>query len=159
MKTLAKILIAFLAVVVAAGVVIMVLEFTKDRGFEMKLEKDGVTSGQFEFSTVGLAPGRDYAKGYNVDLVAKSAGDYWITLSFDGEEGLLSDILDVEVAYDGGKIINNLSDLLNGKTVSFSCNVSKSAQISITYVMPEDAGNELQNTVADFTVTISAERQ
>lgn len=156
MKTLAKILIAFLSVVVAAGVVIMILVFTKDSGFQINLDKDG-GSEQFEFSASGMGPGQK--RGYDVQLKAKSAGYYFITLSFDGEDNIFTDVVDVEVKYEGGKIIKTLSDLLNGETVEFSCNVAKKAKISITYVMSEDAGNEVQGMAADFEVTLTAERR
>lgn len=157
MKILSKLLIFVLAVAVAAGIVIMCLVLTQDNSITVNLEKEGVTQKELEFSAGGMIPGE--SKEYTIQLNAKSAGTYFITLSFEGEEGVLNEILDVAVECEEYQASYKLSELLNGTTFEFTCDVSKKADVTISYTIPVETENEAQGATADFKVLLTAERQ
>lgn len=157
MKILSKLLIFVLAVAVAAGIIIMCLVFTKDGPITVNLEKEGVTQEELEFSAGGMVPGE--SKEYNIQLNAKSAGTYFVTLSFEGEEGGLSEVLDIAVKCGDYQASYKLSELLNGTTFDFACDVSNKANVTVIYTIPVETENEAQGATADFKVLLTAERQ
>lgn len=126
---------------------------------EITLKDTEITSEILEFSASGLKPGD--VREYTINLNGKSAGSY--NLNFDFaivKDGTLKNFVDVTLQQGKSSYTYKLSELLNGKTVSFTCNIgiNSATAIKIIYSMSIDIGNEAQNATADFAINLTAEK-
>ena len=130
-------------------------EYVKD----ITLKGNDVTRESLEFSAGGLKPGD--VKEYTINLKGKSAGNYTLNFDFvEMDDGALKNYVDVALQYGGKSYTYKLSELLDGKTVSFNCRVgvSNATVIKVIYSMPLSAGNEAQKATCDFRVNLTAEK-
>ena len=129
-------------------------EFVKD----ITLNEKDITHETLEFSAGGLKPGD--VREYKINLKGKSAGIYTLKLDFvETDNGALKNYVDVALQYGGKSFTYKLSELLEGKTVSFECHIgTKATVIELIYSIPQDIGNEAQKATCDFKVNLTAEK-
>lgn len=128
----------------------------------VNVKGDGVTTETFSCGELALTPAQ--TKELEIELYCKANGSYdvtlWLTEKSDG--GLKNFVL-VEVLADGEQVHEGgLSDLLKEDVaVKFDSILhdNKATVITIRYTMPEDMGNEAQNTYAAFDITIKIEKK
>lgn len=157
-----KIFLPIAAVVLLlVGVVIIAVELstpTEEYFKDITLTGKDTQVEKLEVTIDKLVPGG--SKEYTINLKGKSATDYNLSLEFSGgASNVLTDYITVTVEYGGEKYPaqpQTLSKLLAGEKISFK---GKSAsEIKIIYSMSEQAGNNTQNTTADFTITFVASK-
>ena len=151
-----------IAVMLLVGVTIWtVVLLTTDNEFvkDITLKEKDVTRESLEFSANGLKPGD--VREYTINLKGKSAGNYTLNLDFvEVDDGALKNYVDVALQYGDKSYTYKLSDLLDGKAVSFNCRIgiSSATVIKVIYSMPTDTGNEAQKATCDFRVNLTAEK-
>lgn len=115
------------------------------------------TSESYKVELTGFAPGD--TKGYTIHLTAEdSLSDYSVKIKFDNHDkpGTLDEFLFVTITVDGEvvKVDNtNLTELLNADEIYLGDGIS---EITISFTMPESAGDESQNTSTVFDVVVTA---
>lgn len=99
-------------------------------------------------------------KGYTIHLTAEdSLSACSVKIKFDnkGKPGTLDEFLVVTVTVDGEVVTNvdntNLTDLLNADEIYLGNGIS---EITISFTMPIDVGNESQKTSTVFDVVVTA---
>lgn len=130
-------------------------EFVKD----ITLIESDFTHKSLEFSANGLKPGD--VREYTINLKGKSSGNYTLNLDFaEVKEGALKNFVDVTLEQGETHYTYKLCELLEGKTVSFTCKigVTNATVIKVIYSMPIETGNEAQNATADFAINLTAEK-
>lgn len=121
------------------------------------MKTDGVTHEVFEVKTLSLFPSDE--KTFSISVKSDIAGKFSVSLSFEEiYDGGMKNFVLVEISSDGKSVYDGtLSELLNGKTVNFDENLSKTQKtIEIKYNMPLDVGDEAQNTSTKFNVHFEA---
>ena len=121
--------------------------------------KDGKTTS-VSFENLCLLPGDQTS--YQVKLNRKSQEDYQITLAFipDGESPL-AEFTYVRIERYGEVVYQELlKNAFDQPSLIFNSDFSKDSQdLTVTYYLPMDVGNEAQNTVADFKLQIFASNE
>lgn len=117
------------------------------------IELSGETSKTLKAELTGFYPGS--TQQYVVTLNGEWADEYVITLNFrdDSSSGALENYLIVTIATKEVTIEKQLKELLDGGKVELGKNAN---EITITYAMPNDTGNEAQSTTADFYIDLTA---
>lgn len=116
------------------------------------IEINGETGKTLKANIKGFYPGKTF--DYAISLVGDGVEEYLITLKFSGDNGgALKNYLDVKIVTDNGSIEKPLNELLEGELITLGRGVS---QITISYTMPIDTGNESQGTSVVFYVELNA---
>ena len=77
-------------------------------------------------------------------------------------DGTLENYIDTEVSADGeSKGANLLKNYFEGEEVSFNANVDSKEPlvINVKYSMPLEVGDEAQNAVTNFDLTVKIEKE
>ncbi len=113
---------------------------------------NGETNLTLKAEINGLYPGK--TEDYVVSFASDNENDYFITLNFKGSnDGKLKNFIKVEIKTENSVINKTLLELLNGELISLGIGVK---EITISYTMPIDVGNEAQGTSISFNVEIEA---
>ncbi len=116
------------------------------------IEINGETSKTLKADIKGLYPGQTV--DCLVSLTGDVAEDYLVSLKFFGDDGgELKKYVLVEIATNNGSIEKSLQELLNGEVVSLGQGIT---EITISYTMPIDTGDEAQGTSVVFYVELNA---
>ncbi|MCH5152453.1 MAG: hypothetical protein J1F68_00625 [Clostridiales bacterium] len=152
-------IVTVVMLLVGVGLLVTVLLTTdNDLMKDITLNDNDITREKLEFSASGLNPGD--VREYTINLKGKSAGTYMLNFDFvEVDNGALKNYVDVALQYGQDCYTYRLSELLEGKTVSFNCRIgAKTTVIKVIYSMPLDTGNEAQNATTHFTVNLTAEK-
>lgn len=117
------------------------------------IELDGETEKTVKAELTGFYPGGKQT--YTLLLSGEMAEDYDVTISFrnDKNSGALENYLTVTIKTKDVMIERQLKDLLDEGEIELGKNAN---EVTITYAMPEDTGNEAQGTTADFYIDLTA---
>ncbi len=162
-KHIPRIVLVALSITILVGIAIMLyfLLLSND-GDTIKLDITVNGAKSIEFEGLALIPGEQ--REYSVALRSDIPGDYVLNLDFV-EEGTDNDLKHYVYARlrMGDEIIcdERLSDLLDGEPLTVASYLSKKegADITITYYMPLEVGNEAENATADFMISVSSSRE
>lgn len=145
---------------VGVALLTMVLSTTNNEFVKnITLNEKDITRESLEFSANGLKPGD--VREYTINLKGKSVGIYTLVFDFvEVENGTLKNFVDVAMQYGQESYTFKLSELLEGKTVSFQCRigVKDSTVVKVIYSMAVDIGNEAQSATTDFAINLTAEK-
>lgn len=113
---------------------------------------NGETSKTLKAEIGGFYPGK--TEKYTITVSGNAASSYYLALRFrDDVKGDLEKYITVEIATKEKKVEKTLQELLKGDEVMLGQNAN---EIEISYVMPEDVGNEAQGTSAVFYIDLTA---
>lgn len=118
------------------------------------IEVSGETKKTVKAELVGFYPSSKQT--YTITLAGETSQDYLVTINFrdDNKSGGLENYLIVTITTKEVTIEKPLKEFLKGEKVELGKNAN---EITITYAMPEDTGNEAQGTTADFYIDLTAE--
>ncbi len=159
-KVLSLIFIVLLSVITVADLGYFIWKRTQKKAFtnEKTIDLNETTQTEMEVHLSGLCPGD--SASYELHLKAEEGASFEIVMSFDETgESSLAPFLDVEIRLHDEKIDEGkLYDYLHGKLVTFPTRFDSGTQIdlTITYAMGLEVGDEAQNTTADFSITLYA---
>ena len=114
------------------------------------------------FENLSLLPGESCA--YTVSLLSGYADGYDVDLTFvAGEETALGSNVYVRVVTEDGRTLcdASLTELFDGGTLIFSCALSggEGYDLTVTYYMPPEVGNEAKNAEVIFDLRITASNE
>ncbi len=161
-KKVSYILILSLVLVTVAGISIGTWNYTSQDKFidEKTIILQEQSQAEMEINLSGICPGMTVS--YEIHLQANENDYFDITLDFQKTTSdSLAQYIDVEIKLHGEKVDSaKLSDYLGGKQSTFPIQFDHTTamDIEIVYIMGLDVGDEAQNTTADFTILLSAER-
>lgn len=116
------------------------------------IKLDGETSKTLKAEIKGLYPGK--TEDYVISFTGDDAENYFISLDFNnGNDGNLKNYIEVEIATNDSTIEKSLNELLEGDLVSLGSGVT---EITISYTMPIDVGNEAQGESVVFYIELEA---
>lgn len=153
-KRLKLILILVCVVMAFTGIVIWaVFQEQNTLKEHTVIELNGETSKTLKADLTGFYPGSE--REYAITLTGEFAENYEITLNFrnDKHSGELENYLTVTITTKNVTIQKQLKELLDGEEIELGNDAN---EITITYVMPEDTGNEAQGATADFYIDLTA---
>lgn len=119
-----------------------------------QINVEGETTSQtLKAKLTGFYPG--CTQQYQISLNGELADSYTVTLSFrnDKKQGGLENFITVVISTSNFTLEKPLKDLLNDEVIDLGTNAS---QITISYTMPTDTGDEAQGTTCDFYVDLTA---
>lgn len=152
-KSLNLVLILVCVALAFTGIVIRTVLQKQDALEENTvIDISGDTKKALKADLAGFYPGSK--QEYRIALRGESEGSYAVTLAFRGESksASLENYLTVTITANDVTIEKRLQELLEGETLELGRNVS---DITITYAMPENTGNEVQGTTADFIIDLT----
>lgn len=155
MKKLFKLIVLLGCMVITfIGIVIWAVLFTQG-GLKPNtvIKLNGATHKTLQAELSGFYPGNE--QEYKIVTTGEGTEGYEITLAFRGnaKSGGLENYLLVTITTKDVAIEKPLAELLGGTPIELGKNAS---EITITYVMPENTGNEAQGTTADFYIDFTA---
>ncbi len=153
-KKLKLILILVCVVMAFTGVVIVaVVQEQGNLKERTVIELNGETNKTLKTELTGFYPGSE--REYKIILRGEASENYETTLNFrsDKSSGALENYIIVTITTKGVTIKKQLKELLDGEKAELGKNAS---EITITYAMPENTGNEAQGTTADFYIDFTA---
>ncbi len=116
------------------------------------IEINGETSKELKAEIKGMYPGK--TEEYKISLTGDTVDAYSITLDFFGDNGgELKKYILVGIVTEKGSIEKPLQELLDGESVSLGQGVT---EITISYTMPIDTGDEAQGTSVVFYMELNA---
>lgn len=117
------------------------------------IKLNGATYKTLQAELSGFYPGNE--QEYKIVTTGEGTERYDVTLAFRGnaKSGGLENYLIVIVTTKEVTIEKPLTELLDGDPIELGKNAN---EITVTYVMPEDTGNEAQGTTADFYIDFTA---
>ncbi len=158
-----RILILALCVYALLGIILLLYVATahKDYRKEIILVVDDTPTAVLDMSWLDINPGETFE--YTVKLKCKAFGNYSLNFSFgENSRGGLEDFIDVEIKHEDISYKNSLKTLLDSDVIyTFDCYLNKNTatEISITYSMPENVGNDAQNSFSDFSVLLTTSKE
>lgn len=146
---------------IAIGILIFLLlnSYRKDLTNKIVVKADGRVHEIVEVANMTLVPAE--TKLYEVDLYAKMADNYTITMDFiELEDGGLGKFVDVVIKNDQLLIYEGKLDaLFDTELLVFQTHLSDSPQnISITYTMDGSTGNDAKKAFSTFNIDILIEK-
>lgn len=159
-KKVALILSVVFALLAVAGS-LLGIHFIKSKNENIKnitLSGDGISTETLAVSLENFYP--TLTENYNINLRCTVSGTYKVKLQLEKTgDGTLDKYLNLQVVCDNKEIASGkLSEFLQGKLIEFECAISDTAvKIEIRFTMPQEVGNEGQNTAVDFNIILSAE--
>lgn len=147
------IIIIISVILTLTGVVILgILQNNSNLEDSTVVEINGETSKTLKAEIKGFYPGK--TADYVISLTGDSAEEYSITLNFFGDNGgELKKYILVGVMTDNSSIEKPLEELLEGDALSLGRGIT---EITITYTMPIDTGDEAQGESVVFFVELNA---
>ena len=116
------------------------------------VEINGETRKTLKADIKGLYPGKTV--DYMISLTGDTAEEYSITLNFFGDNGgALKKYILVGIVTDNVSIEKSLQELLDGEMVTLGQGAS---EITISYTMPIDTGDDAQGASIVFYVELNA---
>ena len=152
------VIISILAVVCCVTWVLLDNFYDRFSGdFNFDLDSDINTTEQLDMGELRLLPGESVS--YNIVLNSKDDGIYSVALDFNEEvDGGLRQFVNVSATLNGVRIAEGgLSELFEEKrTVEFPAKIpaGETAELTVTYSMPAEIGNEGMNVFSDFYIKI-----
>ncbi len=151
--------VALAVLIVITVICVSVTAFVMlDDGRLIKVDLSEAETQSVKFERFNLVPGEscDYTLRFTGD-----AEKYVVTLDFSelGENQTLKNYVYVSLDSDGENLYSGLlSDVLAGEelTVSVDFTDKTSKDVKVTYRIPSETGNEVQNATADFELSITA---
>ncbi len=149
-----------LAAVVMAIIGVLIWFNLKDDGSLEKrttLTINGETTKTLKAEIGGINPGD--TKEYTINIIGKAAPDYYFTLVFRKNEEVETDrntlgkYVNVTISTGSVTVRKNLEELFGGETIELG---KKAQNITITYSMPLEIGNEAMGAEARFFIDVSA---
>lgn len=165
-RTLSRLLTITIALLTLVGVAFGIVLIKSHGDFKKNAdiivsEDETIKVKDFDVSLTGFYPGK--SQEYGISLVCKAEGGYKITLSFKKTgDGTLENYIDTEVSVGGeSKETNLLKNYLEGEEVFFSEDLDSKEPliINVKYTMPLDVGDEAQNAVTNFDLTVKIEKE
>ena len=116
------------------------------------VEINGETSKTLKADIKGLYPGQTV--DYTISLTGDYAEEYSTTLNFFGDNGgALKKYMLVCIATENVTLEKPLQELLDGEAISLGQGIS---QVTISYTMPIETGDEAQGASVVFYVELNA---
>lgn len=165
-RTLSRLLTISIALLTLVGVALGIVLIKSHGDFKKNAdiivsEDETIKVKDLDVSLTGFYPGK--SQEYDISLVCEAEGSYKITLSFKKVgDGTLENYIDTEVSADGeSKGANLLKNYFEGEEVSFNANVDSKEPlvINVKYSMPLEVGDEAQNAVTNFDLTVKIEKE
>ncbi len=159
-KKAAYILCFALAAAMIFGIVVGILLLCRQDEFQksFRLLEDGVAKDEYEVSFTEFFPGESVS--YTIEFQGKIDKIYDVSLSFREEaESPLAEYLDLEIQLNGEVLsVQRLSEYLreNAVALQICTEEQETATLVLCYTMPQEIGNEAQETTASFRVQIEA---
>lgn len=155
-KVMMLLTIACVALTAASITIWCVLNSQSDLEQNTEVTVNGETKKTFKAELEDFYPGK--AQDYKITLSGDLAEHYVVTLKFrdDNKHGELENYIIVKIATKEKRIEKPLADLLKGEDVVLGSNAN---EITITYEMRVDAGNESQGTAASFFLELHAKNE
>ena len=157
-KTLLRTILLAAGVLILALSIIGIVYVSRDnRQNVIKIDFTDSNEKLIEFNSLSMAPGEEY--DYFLRLTSEVEDDFEIAMKFTESDGLiLKDYVYVRIECDGEVFCDKLlADLFKNDIVRFDCQLKKkdACEIKVVYYIPEDVGNEIENSSADFDLLIS----
>ncbi len=116
------------------------------------IEIDGATTKTLKAKIDRLYPGK--TEDYVISFTGDNIKDYLITLDFNGDnDGTLKNFIEVKIKTNESSINKTLNELLEGDLISLGTGVT---EITISYTMPIEVGNEAQGVSVVFYIELEA---
>ena len=153
--------LAALSATILAGVGItgyMINTSNSDNVFELSLTANEVT--ELEFDEVMLVPGDSVE--YVVELRSDLSAGYDLLISFyqdAAEDQLLRDFAYLRMEAEGQILCDRLlSDCIRDEAIPLSCYLEdkKPYDVTLTFYMPEEVGNDAKGTKLDLDILFAA---
>ncbi len=143
------------AVLTVGGIAVYKVYTDRDQSADYTLVIDGEEQEALSFSLTEIYPG--YSASYSVRIKTPADKPSGLSVHFAGE-GTLAPF--VEVTFSRGEetlYTATLEECLKGEEILLiAAEKSETKEISLTYSMDLEVGDEAQNTEADFRVIFSA---
>lgn len=163
-KLAIRILIAALCVLATMGGILAAYVQMAHEDFEenITLSKEGATHQTLSVQNLTLYPAT--SRTYTVHLRCKASGTYRILLDYEEKnDGGLKPFVDVTVRVGGRDAWRGtLAELLDGEvipTLTGELQAKESFDVQVVYTMPEQVGNEAQDTFSDFDIHFIIEKE
>ena len=126
------------------------------------LSKEGATNATLCVQNLTLCPST--SRTYTVHLKCKASGTYRILLDYEEKnDGGLKPFVNVTVRVGGEDAWQGtLAELLDGQTVptlTGELQAKEPFDVQVIYTMPEQVGNEAQDTFSDFEIHFIIEKE
>ena len=151
------VLIVSLCVLAATGGLLAANTQIAHEEFEenITLSKEGATNATLCVQNLTLCPST--SRTYTVHLKCKASGTYRILLDYEEKnDGGLKPFVNVTVRVGGEDAWQGtLAELLDGQTVptlTGELQAKEPFDVQVIYTMPEQVGNEAQDTFSDFEI-------
>lgn len=155
-------ILTFLSLFILLGVVLTaVMLFNIDNRdiIDVKISENGEETVKFE--SLSMVPGKETE--YTVLLYSEIEGKCRVSLTFEkGEKCELENYVYAVVEAETGVVCDMLlAELFEAGEICFDCEFvgKEPAEVNITYYMPENVGNEAQDSEAAFELVISVSNE
>lgn len=158
-KKIANISLLVMSTIILLGVALTVyfMITTDTHIIEVSVKPDETNA--IEFEKLYLRPGESCE--YTLSLISEYEQAYSLVLQFEDRKPdmTLKNYAYLRMEKDGEVLCDTrLSELFERERISFAIDFTDGTknEIHIVYYMPEDVGNEAQNTEADFKLLVKA---
>lgn len=146
-------------ILVGAGLTTHLL-VNRNSGNVIEVEVQNGETQSVEFENLCLIPGEECL--YVIELSSDIADEYEISLKFEEtQEDALKNFAYAKIEANGETVCDKLlADLFGGEEILLYCDLKDGGrEITITYYIPENVGNEAQNSGAVFDLSITASNE
>ncbi len=161
-KRISYLLIMMLVVVTEIGLSVGVWNYTSKQSLSKEttivLNKQEQSVSEMAVNLTGICPGESVS--YEICLKAKDGDTFNVEIDFEktGEDSLAK-FIDVTIMLGETEVgTAKLDEYLKGKRVTFEAqfNGEQTLNVEIVYDMKPEVGDEAQNTIANFKVSLTA---
>jgi len=153
------VLLLIITVVYGVSVFLVFRHYTRSLTDVVKIDSAEYKENALNFSGIAIKPGQPFT--YTVKIKAKIEGEFRFTLHFEKLETTgLEDYVELNITTSKGFVTTRkLTEILDQKTVVFDALLTygNNEEITLTFLMPKEVGNEAMGLKVDFDIALSTE--